>query len=405
VFIDQDTLDMSGENVQSLKALANGNDVIGALSRKLLLQVYRHFDRSKDYESVFKLVKKNKEDQPVQHAAYWELLVRAKQPQKAVYEAAQFWPFLVHHQFNRLNKAIQIAHAYEEVGLPKKSFELLDQIQTRFEDEAEYWMAYGDLLLKTENWLEATALAVKLRSQRAGIKLLRPYAYYMEGIAQGNLNRRPSAANAFSELIDLSPLNDENTVLSMAKGMLDVGLGVESMEFLKVHDASLEDRLTYSRLLYRAAKAAGNSLALAEANQALLELKPNMPDTDFRLLETAILTLDDTETALEAFLAARSGDVLNDSQRLLVACAYMQQEKHQEAKQWLEGIDKSRLGSRESAMYSFSYFEWLVRSEQIDEAKKQLVLVNRQDLFPSQMSRLEALELQITMPSPLLFDQ
>ena len=403
--LKQETLDLSGENVQSLKTLAEGSNEISALSRKLLLQVYRHFDRPKEYESVFKVVKKNKEDQPVQHAAYWELLIRAKQPQKAIYEAAQFWPFLVHLQFNRLNKAIQIAHAYQEVGLPKKSFELLDQIQPRFEVEAEYWMGYGDLLLKTENWLEATALAVKLRSQRAGIKLLRPYAYYLEGISQGNLNRRPSASNAFSELINLSPLNDEPTVLSMARGMLGVGLGAEAMEFLQVHDASLKDRFTYSRLLYQAAKAAGNSLALAEADQALLELRPGMPDTDLRHLETAILTLGDTESALKSFLEARPEDAMDDSHRLLVACAYMQQENHQKAKQWLQGIDKSQLGLRESAMYAFSHFEWLVRTGQIEEAKKQLVLVDRQDLFPSQLSRLEALELQITIPDPLILDQ
>ncbi len=401
----KETIDLAREDVQSLQSLeAQGQD-ISPLCRSLLLQVFRHFEQPKEYETVFKAVKKNKEDQPVQHADYWNLLMSAKQPRKAVYEAAQFWPFLVHHRFNRLEKAIRIAHAYEQVGLPKKAFELMDQIQSRFEDEAEYWMGYGDLLLKTEDWLEATALAVKLRSQRAGIKLLRPYAYYLEGISQGRLNRRPSAANAFSELIKLSPLDNEKTILNMARGMLEVGQGSKALEFLQIHDAALEDRLTYAQLLYQSAREAGNAILLAESDQSLVELKPDLPGTAVRRLETAVLALQDTESALQSFLEKQSETDLNDSEKLLVSCAYMQQEHFDQAGRLIEDIDLSALSQRESAMYHFIHFEWLVRTEQILEAKKHLALVNRQELFPSQVARLEALELQITTPDPTLFDQ
>ena len=81
-------------------------------------------------------------------------------------------------------------------------------------------MGYGDLLIQTESWLEATAFAVKLRSQRSGIKSIKPYAYYLEGISQGKLNRDASASNAFKELVDHSPLDDESTVFKMAQGMV-----------------------------------------------------------------------------------------------------------------------------------------------------------------------------------------
>ncbi|MBT5928505.1 MAG: hypothetical protein HOH33_18030 [Verrucomicrobia bacterium] len=403
--LNKDSFEQAADDIASIKSIASDSSSKGVLARNLLLRLYRHFERSKDYEEAFKIVKKNKEDQPVQHSTYWRILMNARQPQKAVYEAAQYWPFLVHHRFQRLDKAIQIAHAYQEVGLTEKAFEFMDQIQTRFEDEAGYWMGYGDLLLKSENWLEATALAVKLRSQRSGIKLVKPYAYYLEGISQGKLNRRSSASNAFLKLIELSPLKDESTVLNMAGGMLDVGQGSEAMGFLQLHDASLEDRLIYSRLLYRAAKQAGNSLALAEADQALLELRPNLPDTSMRGLETAILTLGDTEAALDSFVKNNPESSWDDTHRLLVACAYMQQENHQEAGQRLDAIDKSTLGLRESAMFAFARFEWLVRAGQIEEAKKQLTLVNQPDLFPSELARLEALELQINTPDSLMLDQ
>ena len=83
----------------------------------------------------------------------------------------------------------------------------------------------------------------------------------------------------------------------------------------------------------------------------------------------------------------------------------MQQENHQEAGQRLDAIDKSTLGLRESAMFAFARFEWLVRAGQIEEAKKQLTLVNQPDLFPSELARLEALELQINTPDSLMLDQ
>ena len=67
--------------------------------------------------------------------------------------------------------------------------------------------------------------------------------------------------------------------------------------------------------------------------------------------------------------------------------------------------DKNKLGNRESAIYAFVNVEWLVRNGRSEEARKQLVLLSRQDLFPTQAFRLEALELQITTPAPLLFDQ
>ncbi|MDA7532726.1 hypothetical protein N8616_00030 [Verrucomicrobia bacterium] len=405
IVLNQATFDTSLEGVRSLNSTADGSDELSAISRKLLLQIYSHFELLDGYDAVFRAVKKNQEDQPVQHAAYWELLIAAKQPQKAIFEAAQYWPLLVNRPINRLNEVLQIAHAYQQVGIPKKSFELLDQTQPRFEDEAAYWVGYGDLLLGTENWLEATALAVKLRSQKAGVKLLKPYAYYLEGISQGELNRRPSASNAFSELIKLSPLKDKTNVLKMVNGMLSVGLAAEALEFLQLHDASLQDRVSYSLLLYRSAKAAGNSTILSEADQALFELRSDMPDTDVRRLETAILVLDDTVKALESFLASRSEAAMDDTHRLLVACAYMLQENDQKAAQWLKTIDKNKLGNRESAIYAFVNVEWLVRNGRSEEARKQLALLNRQDLFPTQAFRLEALELQVTTPDPLLFDQ
>ena len=403
--LSQNTFDMALEGMRSLNSMVDGSDEVSAISRKLLLQIYRHFQLLDEYDAVFRKVKKNQEDQPVQHAAYWELLIAAKQPKKAIFEAAQYWPLLVKRPINRLNEVLQIAHAYQQVGIPKKSFELLDQTQSRFEDEAAYWAGYGDLLLETENWLEATALAVKLRSQRAGVKLLKPYAYYLEGMSQGKLNRRASASNAFSELIKLSPLKDETNVLNMVNGMLSVGLGAEALEFLQLHDASLKDRVSYSLLLYRSAKAAGNSTVLSEADQALFELRPDMTDTYVRRLETAILVLDDTVEVLESFLASRSEAAMDDTHRLLVACAYILQENDLKAAQWLKTIDKNKLRNRESAIYDFVNVEWLVRNGRSEEARKQLVLISRQDLFPTQVFRLEALELQITTPEPLLFDQ
>ena len=403
--LSQNTFDMALEGMRSLNSMVDGSDEVSAISRKLLLQIYRHFQLLDEYDAVFRKVKKHQEDQPVQHAAYWELLIAAKQPKKAIFEAAQYWPLLVKRPINRLNEVLQIAHAYQQVGIPKKSFELLDQTQSRFEDEAAYWAGYGDLLLETENWLEATALAVKLRSQRAGVKLLKPYAYYLEGMSQGKLNRRASASNAFSELIKLSPLKDETNVLNMVNGMLSVGLGAEALEFLQLHDASLKDRVSYSLLLYRSAKAAGNSTVLSEADQALFELRPDMTDTYVRRLETAILVLDDTVEVLESFLASRSEAAMDDTHRLLVACAYILQENDQKAAQWLKIIDKNKLRNRESAIYDFVNVEWLIRNGRSEEARKQLVLISRQDLFPTQVFRLEALELQITTPEPLLFDQ
>jgi outer membrane PBP1 activator LpoA protein len=129
-----------------------------------------------------------------------------------------------------------------------------------------------------------------------------------------------------------------------------------------------------------------------------------MPDTDVRRLETAVLVLGNTVKALESFLASRSEAAMDDTHRLLVASAYMLQENDHEAAQWLKTIDKDKLGNRESAIYAFVNVEWLVRNGHSEEARKQLVLLSRTDLFPTQAFRLEALELQISAPAPLLLD-
>ena len=403
--LGKDTFEEASDDISVLKTHATENSPTGVMARDLLLRVFQHFNRSTDYEAIFKIVKKNKEDQPVQHAEYWSLLINARKPQKAGYEAAQYWPFLVHHRFTRLDRVVRIAHAYEKVGLAPKAFELLDQVQSRFEDEAAYWMGYGDLLIQTESWLEATAFAVKLRSQRSGIKSIKPYAYYLEGISQGKLNRDASASNAFKELVDHSPLDDESTVFKMAQGMVEVGQGSEAMEFLQIHDASLEDRLTYAKLLYSAAKIAGNALALTQADQTLLDLRPNLPGTTIRRLETAILTLDEIEPALTAFRGGFPESQWDDNQRLLVACAYILIDQEQDAGKWLNTIDKSGLGLRDSAMFDFARLAWFVRMERIEEARKQLMLVNREELFPSHVARLEAIEFSINNPDPSTLDQ
>ena len=177
------------------------------------------------------------------------------------------------------------------------------------------------------------------------------------------------------------------------------------MEFLQIHDASLEDRLTYAKLLYSAAKIAGNALALTQADQTLLDLRPNLPGTTIRRLETAILTLDEIEPALTAFRGGFPESQWDDNQRLLVACAYILIDQEQDAGKWLNTIDKSGLGLRDSAMFDFARLAWFVRMERIEEARKQLMLVNREELFPSHVARLEAIEFSINNPDPSTLDQ
>lgn len=380
--------------VAMIERMKAGSD--SPLSRQLRLDVYGHLEAVELFKEVFQEIQKNGEDQPEQHAFYWELLSRSGQVNNARKLAAQYWPQVIQHRFIRLSPVVQLAKAYLHLGLSDRSWEVFQLVESTLGDNPDYWMQYGDLLIEADQWQDVINHAVKLRTQKGGIADTKVYAFFIEGFALGKQNMAMPSATAFKRLIEECPLRNVSMVLRMAQGMVEVERGKQALEFLALHDDMIEDRGLFFDLMFQAAKLAGNPSAISVALKSLEESNASAPGIAKRRLEGAVLMLEETEQPLRSFLQVTPESDWSDSDRFLVASARWLQGDVSELDEQLKLIETDSLASHEKALRTLIQFDQLVQNEQWEEARSLLVLMGDNLLFPGYEAKLESLKIQLS---------
>lgn len=392
--LDADTKEHTLSLVEEMKA---GSDT--SLGRRLLLDVYEHLGAVDQYNEVFQGIQRNQEDQPEQHASYWQLLSTSGKPDHAQMLAAQYWPEVVQLRFVRLDPVVQLARAYLKLGLLDQSKEIFQMVEPVFEDNPQYWIAFGDSLIEGEQWQTVISHAVKLRSQKGGISFTKAYAFFIEGFAQGKQNLNSSATTTFKRLIKQGPVNHVALATRMAKGIVEVGQGKLALEFLNLHDDMIQDREAYYDLMFQAAKLAGNPSALSMSLKSLRETNPSVSGMAKRQLEEAVLILSETDDPLQSFIQSTSEQEWSDADRLMVASARWLQGDLSGLDHQLDAIDLESLESYEQALLTLIRMDRLVQEGQLEEARGQISMVIEKDLFPGYTAKLKSLEIQINSPN------
>ena len=385
---------------RTLSAALSEAGAQGASARALLLEMASRLERLESFETAFQALKALGEDKPWHHARYWILLQQKGLEQRSRLEAAQYWPNLMQYQPHNLKDLWNLSNGYFAVGLQDRGLELIQKAADQFGLAPSYWVGLGQYLLRSARWDDAGSLAVSMRSQQAGVKGIKAFSYFLEGMAQVQQGRDFSANSAFSQLVEQGPLGNPSMALSMGQSMVEMHQSELALSFLLGQETQQEDPKTFYSLLYAAARGACNASELQRAHKALISAQADEAKDVWRSLECSLFTGQGLEDSAERILSDPSQLPKSAEHAVLWEAVALHLGRPELSQKVWDTFDAEDLDEVYRSLHRLSRFQKMLAATQWKEAQQELRSLDQTKLFSTQLARLEAFEAQLKAELP-----
>ncbi|MEC8718459.1 MAG: hypothetical protein VXX94_00360, partial [Verrucomicrobiota bacterium] len=385
---------------RTLSAALSEATAQGASARALLLEMASRLERLESFEIAFQALKAQGEDKPWHHARYWILLQQKGLEQRSRLDAAQYWPNLMQYQPRNLKDLWDLSNGYFAVGLQDRGLELIQKAADQFGLAPSYWVGLGQYLLRSARWDDAGSLAVTMRSQQAGVKGIKAFSYFLEGMAQVQQGRDFSANSAFSQLVEQGPLGNPSMALSMGQSMVEMHQSELALSFLLGQETQQEDPQAFYSLLYAAARGACNASELQRAHQALISAQADEAKDVWRSLECSLFTGQGLEDSAERILSDPSQLPKSAEHAVLCEAVALHLGRTELSQKVWDTFDVEDLDEVYRSLHRLSRFQKMLAAAQWKEAQQELRSLDQTKLFSTQLARLEAFEAQLKAELP-----
>lgn len=355
-------------------------------ARQLDLLVCERRNDVPDFLDGLECLRESKKDRLVDHVRAWRLLASNDRRDEAVSNARAF----AQSPATAL-ETIQLAQAYFALGLGDSAKKLLDRFTVEFSFLDTLWLLYGNLLMESGQWDKLRQLALNIRLNPDVRERLSDLSYYFEGRAELAQDRAIAAGKAFSKIGLTAPENPQLAV-SIAEGLQQLGYAQQARTLLASAETPNERNAAYWNLLAGVAYSLKDADLLLRATKRALEL-----DGENRIARNnyaaALVTAgrEPQEAIKETFQLMNDFPELS-AIRINHALALIQNDRFDEADRLLAAMNPNRLSESERAIYQLACFETLVRQRRFELARKFLVEIHPERLFPVQRERLDVLK-------------
>ncbi|MCF7668370.1 MAG: hypothetical protein K9N48_01175 [Verrucomicrobia bacterium] len=285
---------------------------------------------------------------------------------------------------------VDILDLYFELGRKESAEEWFKRYLSLFESQSLVWVAYGDLLVETEDWDEVERFAVEMRNRRRDDTCLTAYSYYLQGRAAHAVGRDMSAAE-YIEKAAAMRYDIPRVGVRVAEALTGMGYEQEAYRILDKMRPRMSGSAMFWETMFSAAGKIKNESVCIEAAECLIEIAPGNLEYKLnyaimlmlkreRLGEALALTLD-AVTKMPAFVPAR----LNHCLALLL------NQRILAASEMLSGIRPEALEPALRANYDLCRFYLMYKKQKFDEALEVFNGLDKKYLFPSEVSRLNRL--------------
>lgn len=359
------------------------------LACQLQLIVDEQLGNAEEFGRVLRRLDRASLSRPVEHTRYWLLLAANGQRTEARRLAAAY------PQTPKLPwEVLHFANAYDAIGMEPEALKLLAQAAPESCDQTtrwstRLWMKYCDLLLQAERWSELADAAAQMRGCRAIQKEMEGYAELMDGRAQLGLERMELAVAAFKQVPNL-PFPSPAAALHGARILKRVGQLPQARDLLQRIEADLDTDPEYWRAALEVAGALReDSLWLLKSAQRLHQLQPQNDEVELEYALALIVNRQSPGEAAQITLKALNARPTSMEARLNHSLALIQNQRIEEARQLLAGVEEQRLPPPGRAWLHLAWYEIQLTAGTTKQAIRERDAIDRQWLFPAQSAWIE----------------
>jgi tetratricopeptide (TPR) repeat protein len=260
--------------------------------------------------------------------------------------------------------------------------------------DTQLWMLHGKILEMTAQWDDLSALAMSLRSIPGIGVAVDEISYSMEAFAKSK-QLRPDMAQLAAKRASAAPPGDQAAVLQASAWLLDAGMAQASLEVLKKAEPSLKGSVLYWGRRMMAASQAANAEDMLRSSEQCMAIAPGNPAVANNYAATLVVTGHKPAEAVKLTFENLSKFPGNPDFQINHAIALLLNERDEEAKSLLLTVDANRLTAVQKANFHLAWLDVAVRARKWPDARERGLLIDRSQLMPLQIAKLEVLEKQV----------
>lgn len=363
------------------------------IANRLLLAVSAQRQDVEAYDQILKRLQALKADSLHEHVGYWTLLAMRGQTNQAVALATGYSA-----EPTSSVELIRLADGLAMLGLKEQALTLFEKYAPVF-DTLPAWLSYIRLLIDNEKWDDLVSAAVQLRQTSALREQLLDYSFFLEGracLAQGKIGLAETAFEKASQYDFINPALGYTAAAELTR----LGYYEHAKKILNGIEKSGRNSVQYWMLAARTAFELKQHEGLLTAAARAYELGPKDPMVRNYYAASLLITREKPAEAVRLTFELMNETPQVVGFRLNHALALLHNNRPNDVQTILDSLRPLDFNSEERNTYHQVMFELNLQQKRWAEARSSLRQIDRQRLFPVQVTWLENQEKLLNSQSP-----
>lgn len=279
------------------------------------------------------------------------------------------------------------------IDMPQEGLDVLKARPPAQMRDTSLWMLQGKILETMGHWDELASLGMSLRSMPGVGGAMDEIAYSMEALAKSKQLRPDMAQLAAKRASEAQP-GDTAAVLQASAWLLDAGMARASIDVLKKAEKNLKGSVLYWGRRLMAASQAPDADEMLQASEQAMAIAPSNRAVANNYAATLIVTGRKPAEAVKLTFENLTQFPGSPDFQINHAIALLMNDRVEEARKVLLEVQADRLTAVQRANFHLAWLDVSVRARRWSEARERGMLIDRSQLMPLQLSKLDVLQKQ-----------
>lgn len=345
---------------------------------QLLLNIQSQRLDPDGFNATFAELQALRADRIQDHIRYWMLLNYLGQHALAVEKARAY---AVPPQ--TVTEADLLLKVWNLLGMHDLAVDFARQQMPSFPGAPQLWLMIGRMLTTAQRWDDLRSVAVEMRNNPRLARVFGGYTFFLEGVAEHGLDRRPYAEESFRQMLSSMP---EDTLMAFECGttLQRLGYNETAQAIYKRLESVLGGKVEFWQKMAQSAHDTQNADLLITACEKAYQLAPTNPVAINNYAAVLLMSRRDPAQAIRLTV-----DVVSRAPESRIAVinhglALAQNGQFTEARRTLDGVNPANLSNEEKTFWNMGQLECALGQNDLDRARSHVDLVEQRFLFPPQ---------------------
>ncbi len=377
------------------KALADATTKPDLATNALRLQLAVQAQRmdTAGVDDTFQRLQSLRADRLTDHVRYWLLLDFLGRRQQAIDRARNFVT-----QPQTASEAEVLLRAWSRLGQYDLAVDFGTKQMANYPNATQLWLLLSRMLVAAQKWDEVRSVAVEIRNNHRMSRILGGYTYYLEGVAEHGAGFSSRAEAAFRSLLRQPP-DDPMLTFEAASEIQRLGYAEPARELYRTLEKTMGDKLVFWQQMAKAAHDTHETALLVAACEKAHQIEPNNLVLANNHAAALLITRSNATEAVKLTMAVLSKAPESSIARINHALALAQMARYDDAEAELGKLQITSLDEQEQTFYHFALLDCDAGRGRLEEARKEIELVELRYLFPPQIEWMTQMRVRLAPKS------